>query len=200
MALASYTDLQSVVATYFPRTDQIANIPTFISLFETRLNRELRVRQMEASTPLAPSSGVATLPTDFLEVRRVVWNGNAPITLQFATPDYIQDSYQGITGLPIVYTIMGSQLTVAPADDTSLTLNYYQQIPALSVASPTNWFMTAYPDAYLKGTLVECFTFTRDTDNATMWESRLQQALGEILKLDLRTRNHGPVRAYGPTP
>lgn len=196
--MADYTTLQADIVAWFPRTD--LPVTSCISLFESRLNREIRVRQMEAVATLTPVSGVAPLPTDFLQQRRVVWTGSPSVDLDYATPDYIQDFYLGQTGNPNVYTIMGSNLIVGPSNDTALTLNYYQIIPSLSVSNLTNWFLLAHYDAYLKGALVEAFTFERKVDAAEMWESRLQQALQEVTRLDQRQRGNPQIRVVGVTP
>jgi CBS-domain-containing membrane protein len=46
MSLTNYTDLQTTIASYLARSDLTAMIPDFIRLAETRLRRELRIRQM----------------------------------------------------------------------------------------------------------------------------------------------------------
>ena len=54
MALGTYSDLQAAVVGWSNRSDLAALIPDFIMLAEERMNRELRVRQME--TPLAATA------------------------------------------------------------------------------------------------------------------------------------------------
>src|SRR5262245_15894630 len=75
MAITTYAQLQTAIASWLARSDLTATIADFITLFEAAANRRLRVRQMETSTNLTPSSGAATLPTDYLAWRRLTWAG-----------------------------------------------------------------------------------------------------------------------------
>ena len=66
MSIATYSDLQTAIASWIARQDLAANIPDFIALFESVANRRLRLRQQESAATLTPSSGVAALPADYL--------------------------------------------------------------------------------------------------------------------------------------
>jgi len=46
MSFSNYSALQTTIASYLGRTDLTAMIPTFITLAEARLQRELRTRPM----------------------------------------------------------------------------------------------------------------------------------------------------------
>ena len=46
MAFTTYSELKTTVANYLGRSDLTSVIPDFIRLAETRLQRELRTRQM----------------------------------------------------------------------------------------------------------------------------------------------------------
>ena len=59
MALSTYSELQSTVASYLNRDDLTAIIPTFITLTENRLNRELRVRANMVRAVTTTTSGQA---------------------------------------------------------------------------------------------------------------------------------------------
>ena len=76
MTIQTYSDLQTAVANWLARSDLAANIPDFIAIFEAVANRRLRVRQQESAATLTPSSGVASLPADYLAWRRVTWTGS----------------------------------------------------------------------------------------------------------------------------
>ena len=73
MALGTYQDLRTSVASWLMRADMGAVIPDLITLAETRLNDTLRVAAMETRAFLNLSdAGEANLPDDFLEARFVV--------------------------------------------------------------------------------------------------------------------------------
>ena len=128
MAITSYSTLQSTVLAYFDAagdTDMSGQVQTFIALAEERLNygskggpvesEPLRVREMEVSTDLTPSSGVCTLPDDYLEWRRVTALTSQRRTLKPAASNWIDWRYptRG-AGYPEYFVVEGSSLTVLP--------------------------------------------------------------------------------------
>ena len=60
MAITTYAELQTAIANWLARDDLTTYLPDFITLFEAAANRRLRVRQMETTATLTPSSGSAT--------------------------------------------------------------------------------------------------------------------------------------------
>ena len=201
MTIATYSDLQSAVASWLARGDLSANIPDFIMLFEAVANRRLRVRQMESVAMLALSSGSGALPVDYLAWRRVTWTGATPRELEYVHPSYLRALYPTApAGRPSLFTIEGATLTVRPSDDTALAFDYFQKIPALSNANPSNWLLAAYPDLYLFGALAEGHGFVKDADSLTLWAARRNELFDEIDRLDAKTRTPAAIRVMGATP
>jgi hypothetical protein len=199
MALTTYAELQTAVASWLARSDLTATIPDFVTLAEAHFNRVLRVRQMETSTTLTPSSGSATLPTDFLAYRRVTWASDTTRELEYVHPSYLSAAYpDSAEGTPAQFTIEGSTLKVRPVSDTSITFDYFQKIPALS--GTVNWLFTAHPDAYLFGTLAEARAYARNMDQFSMWVQRRDEALQEVRGVDFLNRGGMAVRSMGATP
>jgi hypothetical protein len=200
MALTNYTDLQAAIATWLMgRTDLSVVIPDFITLFEATANRRLRVRQQETATAITPVSGVATLPTDYLAWKRLTWSGDVNRELEYVHPAYLKAVYPTApAGLPSLFTIEGSSLLLRPVDDTAVNLLYWAKIPALS--SGTNWLMTAHPDLYLFGSLVEANAFIVDPEKAALWKLRRDELFDELEKLDGKTRGPSAPRVMGVTP
>ena len=52
MAIATYSDLQSLVANYLARDDLSTQIVDFIKLAEVRIRRDLRLREMLTTSDL----------------------------------------------------------------------------------------------------------------------------------------------------
>lgn len=199
MALATYSDLQTQVANWLARDDLTSYIPDFITLFEAAANRRLRVRQMETSTTLTPSSGSVSLPSDYLSWRRVTWAGDTRRELEYVHPSYLQSRYPtSESGEPDVFTIEGSTLKVRPVSGTSLEFDYYQKISALS--GTVNWLFTAHPDCYLFGTLAEAQGFNVDFEKLALWKARRDECFEEIERLSRKTQGGGSIRVMGPTP
>jgi hypothetical protein len=183
------------------RDDLAGNFPDFVVLFETFANRRLQTRQQELITTLTPVNAVATLPPDYLAWRRVTWTGSYNKDLEYVHPSYFQLLFPVLPSAPPDYfTIEGSNLRVGPADNTILTFDYFQKVPALTSGSPTNWLMTAYPDLYLFGVLTEAHGFVKDFDSVTFWGGRRDAIIEEIVRLDQKTRGPAAIRVAGPTP
>lgn len=198
MALTTYAELQSAIASWLARDDLTPYIPDFITLFEAAAARKLKVRLQETTTTLTPSSGVATIPSDYVGHRRVTWTGSPIHELSYVAPPIYAGYLESGSGTPSVFTIEGSNLRVAPSDDTALTFDYYARTAAL--ASGLNWLLTNHPDAYLFGSLCEANAFNKDVDPAGLWKARRDEVFEEINRLDFNERQGMAVRVFGVTP
>lgn len=200
MALASYADLQTQIANWLARDDLAVYIPDFITLFECAAARKLKVRPQEMTVTLMPTSGVATLPSDYLGHRRLTWTGSPIHELTYVSPTTYSTYLNTTAGTPSVYTIEGSNLRVAPSSDTPLTFDYYQKSAALSVA--LNWLYTNHPDAYLFGCLCEANAFNKGQafQAASLWKTRRDEIFQEITILDFNERQGMTMRVQGCTP
>lgn len=198
MSLSTYADLQAQIANWLARDDLTTYIPDFITLFEAAAMRKLKVRPQETSATLTPASGVATLPADYLGYRRVTWTGSPIHELNYVAPPIYAGYLETGAGTPSVFTIEGSNLRVAPSDDTALTFDYYARTPALSGA--LNWLYTNHPDAYLFGSLCEANAFDKKVDAAGLWKARRDEVFDEITKLEFNERQGMAIRMFGITP
>ena len=162
MASTKSTELQAALADYLIRSDLTVRIPDFIALCEGRLNRTLRVRDMETSFGLVMAAGSGTLPSDYLEWISVQWIGPRTTDLRYVEPnsEEWQRRYR-TSGDPAMFTILAGALKLRPVLPGNVTLNYYRSIPALSTAS-TNWLLARSPDIYLNGSLAEAYRFVKD--------------------------------------
>jgi len=201
MSITTYAELQSAIGNWLDHSLFTARIPEFIALFEACANRRLRVRQQEATINLTPdANGAATLPADYLALRRVTWTGSPRVELQYVHPSYLQAAYPSAPAdVPRIFTIEGSTLKVRPLDQTALEINYFQKIPPLATTDP-NWLLTAHPDLYLFGSLVEAEMFGVNDERAPMWKARRDEIFDEIEKLSNKTRGAGAMRVMGVTP
>ena len=205
MAIVTYSDLQTAIANWMVRDDLTSRIPDFIDLFEARINRMLRVRQMETTASLTPSSGVASLPADFLEWRSLTYMGTVQNDIEYVVPSVFTELYPDTPSdtPPTIFTIVGSSINMMPIDtaNTTVRLDYYATIAQLSVSNTTNWLLTAYPDLYLFGSLVEGFLYIMDPDASQMWKARADEIIQEIVRLDAFSRAPSSMRVIGsPTP
>lgn len=191
MALSTYTDLQSAVASWLKRTDLTDAIPDFITLAESRLNRALRLRVMEKEVALSIAAGARSvaLPASFVEPLGL-WASDASERreLRYLSPDQIEVLTS--SGDLYFWTITGPNIEFErPASSAvSLVLRYVEGF-ALSDAAPINWLLTNHPDAYLFAALVESSMVTRDEGLTAMAEARFSRALAEIEQKEGRSRS-----------
>jgi hypothetical protein len=198
MAITTYAELQSAIASWMVRPDLTAVIPDFITLFEAMANRKLRTRQQETVATLTPSSGAASLPADYLAWRRLTWTGSAIRELEYVHPSYLKALYPtSPSDIPRLWTVEGSSILIRPVDDTALSFLYYAKIASLSDASPTNWLLASHPDLYLFGSLVEAQAYVIDAEKAALWKLRRDELIDEIQKLDAKTQGPSAPRVMG---
>jgi len=212
----SYTTLQSIVVEYLARdqdTTLIARIPTFIQLFEAKMNRELFVRQMEQrSTAIADITTTepefVSLPADFQSMRRVrISSVTGKPALEFRSAlqmDELRFTSGNIAGQPRYFSVFGTEMELLPTPDKNYTIEmvYRQNIPALS-ANSTNWLLTLAPDLYLYGALLESAPYIKEDARIQTWGLGFQSARDSLNILGMTsTFNAGPlqVRSSGFTP
>lgn len=204
MPFDSYSALQTSIAGWLMgRDDLTAVIPDFITLAESRLNRVLRVREMETTTTLTPASNVCTLPSDFIEARRVVANSSPQSVLEPITPDYAIENYStNVSGsVPLFYTIVGSSLTAYPLSDSTVSLVYYRTLPALTSTNTSNWLLSKAPDLYLYGSLIEAAPYLEDDARLQTWTALFQAGVQTLISADTRAvYGRASARIRGATP
>lgn len=200
MSFSTYTNLQDNIAAWLARDDLTAYIPDMIRLFECTAARRLRVRLQEATATLTPSGGVATIPSDYLGYRRVTWTGSPIHGLDYVAPPLYAAYLESGSGTPTVFTIEGSNLRVAPSNDTALTFDYIQR--TVAVESSLNWLYTTHPDVYLFGSLVEANAFNKGKgfESAAVWKSRRDEVFSEITSLNFNELQGLAIRTLGLTP
>jgi hypothetical protein len=195
VALSTYAELQTSIGSWLARSDLTASIPDFITLFETRFTRKIRVRQMESRTNLTISDQYTDLPTGFLEMRQLKLLTDPTVILRPAPPQYIGQVYAGsLTDQPIFYSIIGNEIMVGPQPDVSYTAEAsYYSFTKLSVSATTNWLLTSHPDIYLFGSLVAAEAFIMNDERVAGWKSMLDEAMMELTDKDWDSRYGGPL-------
>lgn len=188
MAITTYAQLQTATANWLDRTDLGARIPEFIELAEANFNRVIRQPDMIAKNDSFSIAGrYTTLPTDTLEIIRIVVDLTPVIVLEYLTPEEISQRriVMSSTGKPYYFTMIGgatNQLEVLPSPDSTYTSSivYYTRIAALSDSATSNWLLAAHPDIYLFGTLVEAEPYLKNDERMPMWTARLDKALNAL--------------------
>ena len=184
MALTTYALLKTTIANYLNRTDLTSYLGDFITLTESRLNRELRVREMvntDTSTTTVAGTQSYSLPSGFLEASAVIYQSDPYRTLRFmANGDfYRQYNVTQTSGLPTFFTIVGEKilLGVAPDSAETLQIDFYKTLTPLSESNTTNTILTNYPELYLYGALAESSPFLMQDERLNTWAGLYKEAL-----------------------
>jgi hypothetical protein len=188
MALASYNDLVSTVESYLARTDLTSVIPTFVMLAQQRMSRDLRTREMLKVVTTTATDSTVEIPTDFLEMREIHFQGNPPITLEYESPDkFFRDLLTTTSGLPYYYTIIGYEFQFAPAPDSEQVLQmlYYAEPTFISSTTSSNLYLANYPDALLYATLAEAEPYLFNEARLETWANMYERAISNIMNSDI---------------
>jgi hypothetical protein len=189
MSLSNYSDLKTTVANYLGRSDLTAQIPTFISLAEIRLARQLRLRQMlkVVSSTTTAGDGTVGLPSDFLSVRDFYVDVSPRQPLSYLSPSaFTRDARPHESGKPIFYTQRGLEFELAPKPDTAyvVVMLYYAKPTALSDTNASNVFMANCPDALLYAALLEAEPYIMNDARLATWTQLYSSAITSLAESD----------------
>ena len=189
--LADYSELQLEIADTLHRNDLTSKIPTFISLFEKRANRNLRTLLQELTTTLTLSTGTSSiaLPSDFIEFISATLGDQ---TYQDNIPHLTGETFDMVyldTGCPIHCNISGSTIYFDRiADrDYSIILRYIKGWDLET--DNTNWLLDNYPDCYLYGSLAASSVYLGEDQRLSIWSSLASAAINEANNIATRTRS-----------
>lgn len=196
MSFSTYSELQTTIAGYLARTDLTTQIPDFIRLAETRLRRDLRIRQMLKSVTTATVAGDSTveLPGDFLDVRDFVVVGNPVQPLNYYSPSaFNRNTRTWESGKPVDYTVLALDFQLSPVPDSDYTVQlFYFAAPAfLSDTNTSNVFLANTPDALLYGALLEASPYLMDDARINTWGTMFDRAMASITRSDEKGQYSG---------
>lgn len=190
MSFSTYSGLQAEIAAWLDRTDLTSRIPGFIDLAHGYLNRTLRTQAQYAIVDANVGTEYLALPTDWLETINIDRVDTVGFPLDYRAPSALLDLTRKYSapGRPRFYSIVGDRLRFIPAPDEEypVRMEYYKQIPALSVSNTTNWLLTASPDVYLHGSLLYANKYLRDAEGMAIAKADLDEAIAQIETADER--------------
>ena len=193
MSITTLTELQTAINDRFASNELTAALQNeCIALTESMMRRDLDTTDMETvKVDFQIYGEFCDCPPNFNAVRSFMLNSSPrkPITFM---PDDQQSNLFGCTGTPRYFCVVGKQFRFAPVPSsaTTATIVYYQSIPSLATATPTNWMLTEHPDAYLYGALYQAAIRARDVDAATGYKAVYDQAIDSIQR-DSKNRRWG---------
>jgi len=185
MAISTYSELQSAMADFLNRSDLSSIIPTFISLGEARMNRDIRHWQMENRASTTIEGQYLLKPYDWVETIRFHLTGQDTSVISLLSSRAMADKRQSgsnIAGKPAYYAHSENQFEVFPTADGiyAAELLYYQKIPALADDATTNWLLSSYPDIYLYGSLLNSAPYLAEDGRAEVWARLYGEAVDKL--------------------
>lgn len=177
MAISTYAELQTAMTNWLHRSDLTARIPEFIAMGEAHLNRKLRVKEMEASATITPSTSVryVALPAGYMELISFIDSYGEPVTAVGA--EELERKAYGISATQPYYYRISSRIDFeAVADQTyAYTMRYFKR---LNLATDlTNSVLTNHPDCYLYAALMQAAPFIKDDARITTWKALMDDAI-----------------------
>lgn len=182
MALGTFSELQTAVASFLHRDDLTTEIQDFIRLAEADLQVRARLSQWETSATVSMTAGVGLLPSDFVKATSVTY-GAENYTLMFLPQIQFDGAASaGEAGSPIWYTVRGANLLAYPTFDGDVTLAYTAQFTPLSDSATSNSLLSMFPDVYLQGVLTQACVWTRDTEGLATHGALFEAGIGRVRK------------------
>lgn len=185
----------------FAVSDHVGNkaisdvFPRLIQQAELRLNDELRTVWQLTPATLTFTAGVATLPTDFLEMMHLFGIEGCQMYAGMDTDLRLPGTSYS------TYAIGNGTVSIRGFSGTR-DAEYYAKLPTLSASmSSTNWLLDRFPNAYLYSVGLEAAKFLKDVELATATDQLRAFAVDEVKKADQRMRwSNSIVRTQGINP
>lgn len=165
--------------------DQIDN---YISLCESELNRELKVRDLQETQSLTALAGddYVTLPNNYQSMCAIQFN-TAPYDIEpMSSRANMKAQFTSEPSRPKAFFILGDKIifNCSCDGDYTLELDYYKSIPAISSLNQTNNILTKYPDLYLYGALKQANLHIKDNEKLTNVGTVYSNAIDRIVAAD----------------
>jgi hypothetical protein len=230
VSFKSYAELQAAVLRTTRRTGDatfLADFPRQVRFAEQRINfgafgtmpsEALRVRGMHKTVGLNALAGLANLPADYLAPVRLTWGADITPPLRYVTPnEFWELRYTG--GLPLVFTVEGNQIRLAPASTGVLFLTYFAKFEAIETedfiterngsgvvdrlgasvtqrtTAQSNWLMENAPGVVMNAVLIESYRFLR---NAGEMQSAYGEFMSTIAGINVAERTAQTMRTPAP--
>ena len=196
MAISTYAELKTAIASWLDREDLTDIIPDFIALTESRHRRDFKIRRMETRVTASTIADTEyySLPDNYVAMRNIQLNTDPKTSLEYLTPE-IMDRVKGgsSTGKPKAYSIIGNNFQLRPIPDSvyEIEMLYYKYFTPLSDSNTTNDMLTYHPDLYLYGSLVEAEPYLQNDKRLQTWASLYDRAKKDLIDTNERDRHSG---------
>lgn len=212
--MASYGELKTEIADELARGDLSGVIPRFVRQATQRLNRQWKVRTLEAQRrPRAFGNGTRYLPApvNTLEIRRL-WNViTSETTERHRDTEITQVPPQRLNTrasggrLPSFFALHRGdppeiEFDVELADDREVEMVYTVKYADFVDDADTNWLLDNHGDLYLYGALIPAHLYLRNPQEAATYATALGQTINELYEAGKRLEYMQPIAPRAAQP
>lgn len=188
MALTTYAELKTAVASWLNRSDLTTQITDFIALAEADIGRWLRVWWNEKRAYTVPTSAYIALPDDYIGVRNIQWNySDYRVPLEQVAPEML-DRLEMLSqdAIPQFYAVHDGQFELRPSpgssNDVELEISYYAKPDALSDSNTSNETLVNAPDLLLYGALMIGAKISLDATRISLFQAEYERVKAEVMR------------------
>ena len=183
MALDTYANLKTKIADELARSDLTSHIVDFITLADSRINADLRVRQMETTMSTVVAAGVIAVPANYIEMKNAYVSSTSPyIPLQRKSSAWIYQNYpyRSADSDPKFIAREGTNFIFGPypSGTPTITVVYYNRFVILATA--VNAIFTSYPGLWLYASLAESAPHLKNDSRVALWEAKYKAELDRV--------------------
>jgi hypothetical protein len=174
-----YATLQAAIAEYMHRSDLATKIPTFISVAESSMFRDLDIKNLQVSVAGTTTGAYVTLPVDFGSVARLtVTYGGRERNLDYKA---LPDASTATSPTPSFYSFENNKLIIWGAGTgQAYTLYYTPYLQPLSDTNTTNWLLDNAFDLYLYSSCLEAAKNIRDDNEVQKLTSMVAPLIASV--------------------
>lgn len=204
MAITTYAQLKVATERWLSGSDDktatalgiVSTIDDLVTVAESRISRECRTKDTEASIGTAIASGVIAVPADYLGTKYLYIDGSPIQFLEARPPEWIYQNYpsRASDSKPLYYAREASSFIFGPYPDSNYTVRgiYYKKLPALS--SGVHNLFSNNPDLYLFATLAESSILIGPDTRIALWEQKYRKILEDVNAFSKNSEYFGPIR------
>ena len=200
MSITTYDELKASIADFLNRDDLTSVIPTFISLAEAQIARDVRHWKQEKRVTTSADERYENLPSDWLEIKLVALTTGKMLQAVPMTKMSELRAASNAAGEPRYIRMTADQLEFYPTPSaaTDISMLYYARIPALSDTDTTNWLLADAPDVLLYGALMHSAPYLTDDNRTAVWGSLYQSGVEKLNLESQKGQTAGPLRMGVP--
>lgn len=195
MSITNYAELKSAIGDFLNRDDLTAVIPTFISLGEARIARDLNHWKQEKRVTTDIDERYEDLPTDWISIIQVQHTDGGVISSASSSEMAGYRAQSNTPAKPRYWRLTANEMEFYPIPDATynITMLYRARIPALTDADPSNWLLTYSPDVVLYAALMQSAPYLADDARVAVWGSMYQSGVEALNNESAQAQVSGPL-------